>query len=234
MDMENIQVFLKTVGKRLAVTVTLLAVAFTVAAAQSPEDVSFATADGGVVDADVYGQGTRGVVFAHGAIFNKQSWAPLAKRIAAQGFRALAIDFRGYGKSRGGSDADALDQDVLAAVRWLHAQGVKSVSVVGGSMGGGAAGLAATEVNPGEIDKLILLSPMPIEQPEQIKAGSILYIASRGESLAASVLQQFARAPEPKKIVLLDGSAHAQNIFATAQARHLSDTIVQFLTGKAK
>jgi pimeloyl-ACP methyl ester carboxylesterase len=210
----------------------LLAMLQLAAAAQSPQDVSFATADGGMIDADLYGQGTQGVVFAHGAVFNKQSWAPLAKRIASLGYRALAIDFRGYGNSKSGNDAYGLDQDVLAAVHWLHAQGVKSVSVVGGSMGGGAAARAATEVERGQIDKLILLSPVPIEHPEQLKAGSILYIASRDESLAAEIRQQYAEAPQPKQLVLLGGSAHAQNIFATTQAQHLSDVIVHFLTGQ--
>jgi pimeloyl-ACP methyl ester carboxylesterase len=195
----------------------------------SPTNVSFTTADGGMVDADLYGTGTRGVVFAHGAIFNKQSWAPLARRIASHGLRALAIDFRGYGMSRSGSDPNALDQDVLAAVRWLYKQGVKKVSVVGGSMGGGAAGKAATEVKAGEIDKLVLLSPMPIDNPEDLKAASILYIASRNESLAPTVRAQYKRAPEPKKLILLDGSAHAQNIFDTDQAQNLSDAITKFL-----
>ena len=218
--------------KRITLALGLLVLSQISVAAQAARDVSFPSADGGTVDADLYGQGTHGVVFAHGAIFNKQSWAPLAKRIAAHGYRALAIDFRGYGKSRGGRDGDALDQDVIAAIRWLHAQGVQSVSVVGGSMGGGAAGQAATEVKRGEIDKLVLLSPMPINHPDQLKANSILYIASRNEGLAPTVREQFAQAPQPKQLELLDGSAHAQNIFATTQAQHLSDIIVQFLTGK--
>jgi pimeloyl-ACP methyl ester carboxylesterase len=200
-------------------------------AAFTPRDVSFPTADGGRVDADLYGQGTQAVVFAHGAIFNKQSWAPLAKRFAAAGFRALAIDFRGYGKSRAGKDGQALDQDVLAAVRWMHAQGANSVSVVGGSMGGGASGKAATEVHMGEIDKLVLLSPMPIPDPEKLKANSILYIASRDEGLADTVREQYAKAPQPKRLILLPGGAHAQNIFATSQARRLSDEILKFVTG---
>ena len=221
---------MKALGQSMMV-LGLLAVVCNATAAQSARDVTFATSDGGTVDADLYGQGNRGVVFAHGAIFNKQSWAPLARRIAALGYRALAIDFRGYGKSRGGSDAYGLDLDVLAAVHWLHAHGVASVSVIGGSMGGGAAAQAATEAKRGEIDKLILLSPVPIDHPDQLKAASILFIASRNESLAASVRAQYERAPQPKQLVLLDGSAHAQNIFATAQAQHLGDTIVQFLTG---
>jgi len=221
---------IRVICKSLLASGLLFALA-TAQAASGPRDVSFPTADGGRVDADLYGQGTHAVVFAHGAIFDKQSWAPLAKRFAAAGYRALAIDFRGYGKSRAGKDGQALDQDVLAAVRWMHAQGASSVSVVGGSMGGGASGEAATEVRKGEIDKLVLLSPMPIPHPEKLKANSILYIASRDEGLADTVRAQYARAPHPKQLVLLPGSAHAQNIFATAQARQLSDDIVKFVTG---
>lgn len=213
-------------------TLVLLVLLPPVAAAQWPRDVTFTTADGGTIDADLYGSGTHGVVFAHGAIFNKESWAPIARRMAAKGFQALAINFRGYGRSHGGSNPGAQDQDVLAAVRWLHAHGAKKVSVVGGSMGGGAAGKAATEVRSGEIDKLVLLSPMPIAHPERLKAASILYIASRDEGLAPRVREQYARATEPKKLILLPGSAHAQNIFATGEAQALSDAIVGFLTGK--
>jgi len=217
--------------RSLVIILSLFVLSPLAVAAQSPSDVSFPTSDGGMIDADLYGTGTEGVVFAHGAIFNKQSWAPLARRIAAHGFRALAIDFRGYGKSRAGNKGRALDLDVIAAVRWLHKQGVKDVDVVGGSMGGGAAGDAATMVKPGEIDKLVLLSPMPIARPEKIKAASILYIASRYEGLAPIVKSQYERAPKPKQLILLDGSAHAQNIFDTKQAKNLSDDIVKFLTG---
>jgi dienelactone hydrolase len=217
------------VAKRMAVILGLFALTPLAAAVQPPRDVSFPAADGGVVDGDLYGTGARGVVFAHGAVFNKQSWAPLARSIAARGFRALSIDFRGYGRSRPGSDPNALDQDVIAAVRWLHAQGVQSVSVVGGSMGGGAAAQAATEVAPGEIDKLVLLSPVPISHPERLNAASILYIASHDEGMASDVQRQYARAPQPKRLILLDGSAHAQHIFNTDQAQRLTDAIVQFL-----
>ena len=121
---------------------------------------------------------------------------------------------------------------MLAAIRWLHAHGAKKVSVVGGSMGGGAAGQAATEVKPGEIDKLVLLSPMPINDPEQLKAASILYIGSRDEGLAPRIRAQYGRAPKPKKLILLPGRAHAQNIFATDEAQALSDAIVNFLVDR--
>ena len=50
----------------IALFVTTLAVA--------QHTVSFPTEDGGHICADLYGQGTRAVVLAHGGRFNKESW----------------------------------------------------------------------------------------------------------------------------------------------------------------
>jgi dienelactone hydrolase len=201
-------------------------------AGESPRTVSFATADSGTVVADLYGSGGRAVVLAHGAVFDKESWAPLADSLAARGLRALAIDFRGYGGSKAGTKARGLDEDVLAAVRWLHAHGAKSVSVLGASMGGGASGRAATEAKPGEIDRLALLSPVSIEHPEQLKAATILYVASRDERMAPGIREQYAKAPEPKRLVLIDGDVHAQNIFRTDQGPRLTQVLLDFLAGE--
>ena len=63
------------------------------------EEVSFETSDGGRIVANVYGEGEHAVVLAHGAVFDKESWDGLAGRLAKEGMRAIAIDFRGYGKS---------------------------------------------------------------------------------------------------------------------------------------
>jgi pimeloyl-ACP methyl ester carboxylesterase len=201
-------------------------------AGPSPKLVSFDTADGGHIVADLYGQGADAVVLAHGAAFNKESWAPLAERLAAGGHQVLAIDFRGYGASTPGTEGRALYQDVLAAVRYLRAHGASKVSVVGASMGGGASARAAVEAQPGEIAGLLLLSPVAIPHPEAMRAGRYLYVASREERLAPSIKEQFSRAPEPKHLELLDGSAHAQNIFATAEGPKLTTLIVDFLAGR--
>ena len=81
----------------------IIAVVVLTAAAAAQELVSFPTEDGGVVYADVYGQSERGVVLAHGGPFNKESWAKQAPVLVKAGFRVMAIDFRGYGRSRGGA-----------------------------------------------------------------------------------------------------------------------------------
>jgi acetyl esterase/lipase len=47
--------------------------------------------------------------------------------------------------------------DVLASVRCLRKTGAKTVSVVGGSRGGGAAGDASIAWRPGEMDGVVFL-----------------------------------------------------------------------------
>jgi pimeloyl-ACP methyl ester carboxylesterase len=216
----------------------LTAMAFAALAAAQRE-VSFPTQDGGVVHADLYGSGANGVVLAHGGQFNKESWRSQALALQQAGFCVLAIDFRGYGESHGGSTASASDDglrwDVLAAVRYLHQHGSSSVSVVGGSMGGGAAAEASVEAKPSEIDRLVLLAHSPIAEPQKMK-GRILFILSRDDAEASGmprlveIRKQFERAPQPKQLVILDGSAHAQWLFQTDQSGRLMREILRFLS----
>lgn len=208
-------------------------------ALRAQERVSFPTQDGGVVFADVYGSGDHGVVLAHGGRFNKESWEEQARALAAAGFRAVAIDFRGYGQSRGPGDASPmfapLHFDVLAAVRYLRQTGAKTVSVVGGSMGGGAAAAALVDANPGEIDRLVLLGSEAGSSPEKLR-GRKLFITARGDTTASGTLrlirirQQYERTPDPKELVILDGSAHAQFLFQTEQGERVMREILRFLS----
>ena len=119
------------------------------------ETISFPTQDGGRICADLYGQGGRAVVLAHGGRFNKESWRNQARILVSRGFSALAIDFRGFGCSTGPGQSDfenaPFENDVLAAIRYLKTHGAQTVSVVGGSFGGGAAGDASIKSAPGEI-----------------------------------------------------------------------------------
>lgn len=197
-------------------------------------EVSFPSPDGGTVSADLYGSGEHGVVLAHGRVFDKESWRPLALRLAKEGLMVLAIDFRGYGASKPGKEEGALYNDVLAAITYLRGLDVHEVSVIGASMGGGAAARAAVESKAGDIDRLVLLSPVPIKRPEDIRAGSVLYIASKDERLFATVESQYKRAPEPKRLEVLEGDAHAQNIFKTEHGPDLTEFIVQFLIADEK
>ena len=202
--------------------------------------VSFPTEDGGVVFADRYGSGDRGVVLAHGGRFNKESWKDQARQLTEAGFQVLSIDFRGYGKSHGPGDSDPLgaplDLDVLAAVRYLRAQGAKTVSAIGGSMGGGAAGDASIASEPGEINRLVFLGSAPNGPADKLKCPS-LFIVARDDASGdgprlPGIRAQYEKAPQPKKLIILDGSAHAQYLFQTKDAGRVMQEILSFLAAK--
>ena len=200
----------------------------------APQVVSFPTSDGGLIYADLYGQGDHAVILAHGARFTKESWKRQAPVLARAGFRVLAIDFRGRGKSRAGPNAKRGERlhylDVLGAVRYVRENGAKTVSIIGSSFGGGMAARAAVEAEPNQIDRLVLLAPTPIEHPEKIK-GRKLFITSRHDRILplATLRDQYDRAEQPKLLVVLEGTMHAHHIFRSKLGARLMNEIMRFL-----
>jgi pimeloyl-ACP methyl ester carboxylesterase len=209
-----------------------------VAAAQST--ISFPTEDGGLIYANLYGSGNRAVLLVHGGRFTKESWAPQVPALIGAGFEVLAIDFRGHGQSHGPGEADPSDaqlaRDVLAAVRYLHSHGAKNVSIVGGSMGGTAAGDASIDSRPGEIDRIVMLGAAPDLPADKLKSPALFIVArddSSGDSLRLpGIRAQYKKAPQPKKLVILEGSAHAQYLFQTDQADRVMREILSWLSTK--
>jgi pimeloyl-ACP methyl ester carboxylesterase len=204
------------------------------------ETVSFPTADGGVVFADVYGKGNRGVVLAHGGQFNKESWKNQATVLTNAGFLVLAIDFRGYGPSRGPGQSEPMSAplylDVLAAVRYLRSKGAQTISVVGASMGGWAAADASILSKTGEIDRVVFLGSSPTGNAEKLRARSLFIVARNDTSgdgpRLPGILAQYEKVPEPKELIIVNGSAHAQFLFQTDQGERVMGEILRFLSAK--
>ena len=222
----------------------LLLVLSAAAAVAAPQIVSFPAEDGGRICAEMYAaESGRGVVLAHGGRFHKESWRPQAQVLSSRGFQVLAIDFRGSGCSippdkRGPGQADfdhaPFDKDVLAAVRYLKQHGAKSVSVVGGSFGGSAAGDASIRSAAGEIDRIVYLGAAPNLPAQNLKSRS-LFIVARDDANTAGprlpgIRAQYEKAPQPKKLIVLEGSAHAQFLFQTNQSERVMREILRFLT----
>jgi pimeloyl-ACP methyl ester carboxylesterase len=157
--------------------------------------------------------------------------------LAKLGFRVLAFNFRGFGLSRGPAqehfDRAPFELDVLAAVQYLQKAGAKSISVVGGSFGAGASAKAAV-AEPNLIECLVLLGATPEGPAEQLTMRK-LYIMTRDDANAAgrrlpALQAHFEKAPEPKRLLILDGSAHAQFIFETDDAERVMKEIIRFLS----
>lgn len=204
------------------------------------QHVSLTSEDGAVLYADLYGKGERGIVLAHGGRFTKESWQPQAEALVRAGFRVLAFDFRGFGKSHGPGDSDMFRApmylDVLAAVRYLRKSGAKTVSIVGGSFGGSAAAEASIASRLGEIDRLILLAADGNGPAERIKSPLLVIVARDDASDDGPRLPHirawFHNAPEPKRLTVVEGSAHAQFLFQTEQGDRVMKEILRFLTAK--
>ncbi len=221
---------------RLALAAVSTVVFVVGAAAQ--QHVSFPTQDGGVVFADAYGSGNRGVVLAHGGQFNKESWAKQARTLANAGFQVVAIDFRGYGQSHGPGQSDIytapLYLDVLAAIRYLTANGARTISLVGASMGGWAIGRAVLASPPIPISRFVFLAASPDIPPEKL-TGRKLFIIARDDSNGAGlrlpgIRAYYEKTTEPKELLVFDGSAHAQFLFQTDQGARLMTVILKFLS----
>ena len=191
------------------------------------------------IQADLYGSGTRAVILAHGGRFGKESWKKQAQAFASAGFLVLAIRFRGDRSNPDGSpgsfgsDADNA-ADVLAAVSYLHRIGAKTVSAVGGSLGGDAVGEADAESRPGNIDRVVFLGSSGGSAPEKL-SGRKLFIVARGDRSGSGlrlpeISSNYQKAPQPKKLVILEGSAHAQFLFDTDQGPRLLNEILRFLS----
>lgn len=201
--------------------------------------VSFPTRDDKLIYGDLYGSSKRAVLLAHGGRFDRQSWSKQAAVLVAHGFSALAIDYRGEGDSQAAAGKDSSDDDryldILAAIHYLRKNGAESVSVIGASMGGDYAAEAA-QAEPDQIDRLVLLASGAYTALTTFK-GPKLFIIARDDANAEGprlpkILTQYAKALEPKELVVLEGSAHAQFLFDTQQGDRVVREILTFLSAR--
>jgi pimeloyl-ACP methyl ester carboxylesterase len=145
-----------------------------------------------------WGDGSYGVVLAHGASYDAASWEEQATAIAEQDATVVAVE-------------DSSPEAIAEAVRQLQEDGIEDVALVGGSAGADAI-LQLSTAEPELADQLILLSPNSVvdglgDQPK-------LFIASEDEPRADVSRQLGESAPgEDNDVVMLPGSAHAQGIF---------------------
>jgi dienelactone hydrolase len=221
--------------------VVLCCFAGSLAFAQKPVTFTLPGKSDQVVQADLYGTGTSAVVLAHGGRFNKESWKKQAQILAQSGFLVLALRFRGDGPNPNGSPGSfgaGPDNaaDVLAAVAYLHQIGATTVSAVGGSFGGDAVGDASANSEPGNIARIVLLASSGGDFPEKLN-GRKLFILARSDRNADGlrldqISRSYAKARQPKKLIILEGSAHAQFLFDTDQGPRLMKEILRFLSEK--
>lgn len=192
------------------------------------ELIKFNTEDGGIIEASFFSSQTKKVViFAHGAVFNKESWYFLAKKFQNQNIASLSIDFRGYGNSQAGNSNKKLF-DILGAITYLKNHGFEDINIIGSSMGG-AAVLSALPLTTPSLNKIVLMAPAG-GPPVKLEKTDKLFIVSKGESMYSRIKTIYDKSNNPKKIKEFQGNTHAQHLFKSEYADELEVLIIEFIS----
>ncbi len=101
------------------------------------------------------------VTFSHGWPLSSDSWESQMIFLAGQGYRVVAHDRRGHGRSSQPWDGNDMDHyaDDLAAV--IQALGLDDVTLVGFSTGGGEVARYIGRHGTGRVKKAVLVSAVP-------------------------------------------------------------------------
>ncbi|WP_458185904.1 alpha/beta hydrolase [Haladaptatus sp. NG-WS-4] len=172
-------------------------------------DVQFATSGGATVQGTLLGDGSCGIVFAHGAGFDRKSWLPEARRLAEKGYTCLTIDLNL-------DDGSTTAEYVLAAVQYLRQRvGVKNVVLVGASAGANAVVRANAQAKENTIDGTLALSPgKAADVASQMQGWKLFVVATEDDDrFVQTTKQMYENASRPKRHEMLSGSAHGQEIF---------------------
>jgi pimeloyl-ACP methyl ester carboxylesterase len=110
---------------------------------------------------DDSGGSGRPVVLIHGWPLSAQAWEPQRAALGAAGFRVVAYDRRGFGRSD--KPQSAYDYDVLAddLQRVLEAFDLQDVTLVGFSMGGGEVARYIARHGESRLHSLVFAAAVP-------------------------------------------------------------------------
>lgn len=181
---------------------------------------------------------TAGVVLAHMQPADQTSWFDYAETLADDGYRTLTFNFRGYcpggdaGCSSGQTDPSLAWRDVQAAVRFLRSTGVARVGVIGASLGGTAALVAAAQSSSRIGAVATLSAPISISgltaSPETLVAvaSAKLFVAGNGDATAATDAQSlYDLSVPPKRVEILPSEDHGTELLEGNQGPNVRQVL---------
>lgn len=150
---------------------------------------------------DLYVQDTGGtgrpVVLIHGWPLSHEAWADQVPALTGAGYRVVAYDRRGFGRSdktRSGYDYDTLTQDLSAVLEELD---LRDVTLVGFSMGGGEVARYVGTYGEERLHSVVFAAAVPpmMMQTEDNPDGP----------LTEDAAQQMAQAHQDDRAAFFDG-----------------------------
>lgn len=171
------------------------------------EEVRLTSPDGGELAVTVAGDEEGPVVvLAHCWMGSRDTWAPVARRLLAEGCRVVRWDQRGHGRSTAGHKGHSIEglaDDLATVLTQLH---LRDVVLVGHSMGGMTIQALAThhrELFRERTRGVVLVStaghglrnPLNSRAPDLVKAAYVERLIERPGVGRALVRSSFGRAP---------------------------------------
>ena len=185
---------------------------------------------------------TAGVVLAHMQPADQSAWFEYADTLADDGYRTLTFNFRGYcsggeaGCSQGETDPASSWRDVQAAVRYLRTTGIPRVAVIGASMGGTAALVAASRPGSSFSAVAALSAPITIDTltvtPETLVTASAakLFVAGAGDAAAAVDAQRmYDQSVPPKRVEIVPSDDHGTDLLEGSQGPNVRAVLTRWL-----
>jgi pimeloyl-ACP methyl ester carboxylesterase len=187
------------------------------------------------------GAGSTALVLAAQAGADGCSWLSYAKQQAAKGYRVLAFDFNGEGRSQrpGGGPNSA---DVAAAATFARERGATRIVLVGASRGGTAVLVAAARLDPPAAAVISLSAPDTYHGESALDAVPklampVLYLAATGDAGFADAAKALhAATPAARRqIILVPGRLHGEAfvLISAEGADEASAAIDAFLAAHA-
>jgi dienelactone hydrolase len=199
------------------------------------------TSDEVQISAKQFGTGELAVILAHqgttGA--NQRDWETFARLIAARGYSAVTLDFRGRGRSGGDISATYyLIRDMRALIDHLHEKGYDRIVCIGASMGGSTCLRAAVEY---DLEGVVVMgSLMGTGEPttvtgEELAALTIpkLFITTEddGYEVPETMKHMYDISQEPKQFRIFPGDAHGTKMFKQPYGEQVTAELLAFLEG---
>src|SRR6188768_758837 len=101
------------------------------------------------------------IVFHHGWPLSADDWDNQMLYFLAQGFRVIAHDRRGHGRSSQTAQGNDMDTYVADAAAVFDALDLKNAVHIGHSTGGGEVARYVANARPGRVAKAVLVSAVP-------------------------------------------------------------------------
>ncbi|MCR5879585.1 alpha/beta fold hydrolase [Phenylobacterium sp. J367] len=135
----------------------------------APRGVAFRGAGGLTVAGDAYGPAEGApVVLLHGAGQTRHAWGETARALAARGYHVVSLDLRGHGDSAWSDYGDYTLSALLTDLRAVLATLGRPAILIGASLGGLTALLAAGEGPHARIRALVLVDVTPNPDPARV------------------------------------------------------------------